>query len=121
MAEEHSSFSNLEEYLSHVGGKRPIRTILIANNGLGALKAIRSMRKWCFDTFGVQFLKFCAMATPEDLQANSEFIRFADQYIEVPGGTNNHNYANVPLIIDCALRVGAEAIWAGWGLSLIHI
>ncbi len=39
----------------------------------------------------------------------------ADQYIEVPGGTNNNNYANVDLIVDVAERAGVHAVWAGWG------
>jgi acetyl-CoA carboxylase/biotin carboxylase 1 len=45
------------------------------------------------------------MATPEDLQANADYIRMADHYVEVPGGTNNHNYANVELIVDIAERM----------------
>lgn len=55
------------------------------------------------------------MATPEDLKANAEYIRMADRYVEVPGGTNNHNYANVDLIVDVAERAGVHAVWAGWG------
>jgi acetyl-CoA carboxylase / biotin carboxylase 1 len=55
------------------------------------------------------------MATPEDLKVNAEYIRMADQYIEVPGGTNNNNYANVELIVDVAERAGVHAVWAGWG------
>jgi acetyl-CoA carboxylase/biotin carboxylase 1 len=31
------------------------------------------------------------------------------------GGSNNHNYANVKLIVDIARRTGADAVWAGWG------
>ena len=31
------------------------------------------------------------MATPEDLRANSDYIRMADQYVEVPGGSNNNS------------------------------
>lgn len=38
----------------------------------------------------------------------------ADQYIEVPGGTNNNNYANVDVIVDVAERAGVHAVWAGW-------
>jgi acetyl-CoA carboxylase/biotin carboxylase 1 len=53
--------------------------------------------------------------TPEDLQVNAEYIRMADQYIEVPGGSNNNNYANVDLIVDVAERAGVHAVWAGWG------
>jgi acetyl-CoA carboxylase/biotin carboxylase 1 len=41
-----------------------------------------------------------AMATPEDLRINAEHIRMADQFVEVPGGTNNNNYANVQLIVE---------------------
>ncbi len=39
----------------------------------------------------------------------------ADRYVEVPGGTNNNNYANVDLIVDVAERAGVHAVWAGWG------
>ena len=45
------------------------------------------------------------MATPEDLEANAEYIRMADQFIEVPGGTNNNNYANVDLIVEIAVQM----------------
>lgn len=39
----------------------------------------------------------------------------ADQFIEVPGGTNNNNYANVDLIVEIAESTNAHAVWAGWG------
>lgn len=55
------------------------------------------------------------MATPEDLKVNAEYIRMADRYVEVPGGSNNNNYANVDLIVDVAERSGVHAVWAGWG------
>lgn len=34
----------------------------------------------------------------------------ADQYVPVPGGTNNHNYANVELILDIAKRIPVQVI-----------
>ena len=40
------------------------------------------------------------MATSEDMRINAEHIRIADQFVEVPGGTNNNNYANVQLILE---------------------
>lgn len=44
------------------------RQILIANNGIAAVKEIRSVRKWCYETFGDErAVEFTAMATPEDL------------------------------------------------------
>ena len=74
------------------------------------------MRQWSFETFGSErAIEFTVMATPEDLKANAEYIRMADRYVEVPGGTNNHNYANVDLIVDVAERSGVHAVWAGWG------
>ena len=36
------------------------------------------------------------------------------QSMQVPGGTNNNNYANVELIVDVAERMGVHAVWAGW-------
>lgn len=38
------------------------------------------------------------------IPANAEYIKMADHYVPVPGGTNNNNYANVELILDIALR-----------------
>jgi acetyl-CoA carboxylase/biotin carboxylase 1 len=32
----------------------------------------------------------------------------ADQYVPVPGGTNNNNYANVELILDIAKRTQVQ-------------
>lgn len=44
-----------------------------------------------------------------------EYIKMADHYVPVPGGTNNNNYANVELILDIAKRIPVQAVWAGWG------
>lgn len=58
--------------------------VLIANNGIAAVKEIRSVRKWAYETFGDErAIQFTVMATPEDLGANAEYIRMADQYVEV--------------------------------------
>ncbi|KAJ5171858.1 Acetyl-CoA carboxylase [Penicillium capsulatum] len=94
----------------------PPGVVLIANNGIAAVKEIRSVRKWAYETFGNErAIQFTVMATPEDLHANADYIRMADQYVEVPGGTNNNNYANVDLIVDVAERMDVHAVWAGWG------
>jgi acetyl-CoA carboxylase/biotin carboxylase 1 len=96
-------------------GHTVITKVLIANNGMAAMKEIRSVRKWAYETFGNErAIEFTVMATPEDLKANAEYIRMADQYVEVPGGSNNNNYANVELIVDIAERTGVHAVWAGW-------
>ena len=56
-------------------GKKAINKLLIANNGIAAVKAIRSIRKWAYETFeNDRIISFVVMATPEDLAANAEFL-----------------------------------------------
>ena len=43
------------------------------------------------------------------------FIRLADRYVEVPAGSNKHNYANVDVIVDTAISQECGAVWPGWG------
>ncbi|KAF2019851.1 hypothetical protein BU24DRAFT_128049 [Aaosphaeria arxii CBS 175.79] len=106
----------VKDFVAAHDGHTVITNVLIANNGIAAVKEIRSVRKWAYETFGDErAIQFTVMATPEDLQANAEYIRMADQYVEVPGGTNNNNYANVELIVDVAERMNVHAVWAGWG------
>ncbi|KAG9291426.1 hypothetical protein G9A89_021845 [Geosiphon pyriformis] len=106
----------VRDFVENHNGHTVITKILIANNGIAAVKEIRSVRKWAYETFGDEHvIQFTVMATPEDLKINAEYIRMADQYIEVPGGSNNNNYANVALIVDIAERTGVDAVWAGWG------
>ncbi|EEA26014.1 acetyl-coenzyme-A carboxylase [Talaromyces marneffei ATCC 18224] len=108
--------SQLKDFVAAHNGHSVITSVLIANNGIAAVKEIRSVRKWAYEVFGDErAIQFTVMATPEDLQANADYIRMADQYVEVPGGTNNNNYANVELIVDIAERMNVHAVWAGWG------
>jgi len=93
--------AEVNEFCKVLGGKRPIHSILVATNGMAAVKFIRSVRTWAYETFGSEkAVKLVAMATPEDMRINAEHIRIADQFVEVPGGTNNNNYANVQLIVE---------------------
>ncbi|RAL15126.1 acetyl-CoA carboxylase ACC1 [Aspergillus homomorphus CBS 101889] len=108
--------SSVKDFVAKHEGHSVISSVLIANNGIAAVKEIRSVRKWAYETFGNErAIQFTVMATPEDLRANADYIRMADQYVEVPGGTNNNNYANVDLIVDVAERMDVHAVWAGWG------
>ncbi|XP_065833896.1 acetyl-CoA carboxylase-like isoform X2 [Oscarella lobularis] len=104
------------EFVQRFGAKRVIEKVLIANNGIAAVKCIRSIRKWAYETFGNEkAIRFVAMVTPEDLNANAEYIRMADQLAHVPGGANNYNYSNVDVIVNVAKRELVHAVWAGWG------
>ncbi|KAL9876922.1 acetyl-CoA carboxylase isoform 1-T1 [Glossina fuscipes fuscipes] len=105
-----------EEFVKKFGGIRVINRILIANNGIAAVKCMRSIRRWSYEMFkNERAIRFVVMVTPEDLKANAEYIKMADHYVPVPGGSNNNNYANVELIVDIALRTQVQAVWAGWG------
>jgi acetyl-CoA carboxylase / biotin carboxylase 1 len=79
----------VQDYVNKVGGKRVIQRILIANNGMAATKSILSMRNWAYMNLGDEnALEFIVMATKDDLNANAEFIRLADAFVEVPSGSN---------------------------------
>jgi acetyl-CoA carboxylase / biotin carboxylase 1 len=111
-----SLYASVDEYVKSCQGKKVIKKVLIANNGIGAVKCIRSIRQWAYENFGDdRAIIFVCMATPEDLRSNAEYIRMADECIEVPGGANNNNYANVQLIVRLAQQSGADAVWPGWG------
>ena len=49
---------------------RVIKKVLISNNGVAAVKAIRSIRSWAYEVFGNErAISFVVMATPEDLRS----------------------------------------------------
>lgn len=105
-----------EDFVLKFGGNRVIKTVLIANNGIAAVKCMRSIRRWAYEVFrNERAIKFAVMYTPEDLKANAEYIRMADHCVPVPGGSNNNNYANCDLILDIAKRIPVQGVWAGWG------
>lgn len=67
----HRRFHDVATYVSELGGPngRVIEKVLIANNGVGAVKAIRSIRRWAYEVFGDErAISFVVMATPEDLK-----------------------------------------------------
>jgi Biotin carboxylase, N-terminal domain len=67
----HRRFSTVDAYVSELGGskRRVIEKVLIANNGVAAVKAIRSIRRWAYEVFGNErAISFVVMATPEDLR-----------------------------------------------------
>jgi acetyl-CoA carboxylase / biotin carboxylase 1 len=43
--------------------------VLIANNGIAAVKCMRSIRRWAYEMFrNERAIRFVAMVTPEDLK-----------------------------------------------------
>ncbi|KAJ8978777.1 hypothetical protein NQ317_015501 [Molorchus minor] len=116
LEEKNFTVATTEEFVKRFNGTRVINKVLIANNGIAAVKCMRSVRRWSYEMFkNERAVRFVVMVTPEDLKANAEYIKMADHYVPVPGGTNNNNYANVELIVDIAVRCQVQAVWAGWG------
>lgn len=114
--------SPIDQFVHERGGDFPIKTVLIASNGLAAVKGIRSMRKWCFEEFGDEnAIKFISMATRNDIDANAEFIKLANHYVEVPGGPNNYNYANVDLIVNLARLYRVQVLLLIFIIYLLNI
>jgi hypothetical protein len=67
----HRRFPDVHTYVTELGGDKSIviEKVLIANNGVAAVKAIRSIRRWAYEVFGDErAIKFVVMATPEDLR-----------------------------------------------------
>ncbi|VDN09614.1 unnamed protein product [Dibothriocephalus latus] len=65
---------------------------------------MRSIRSWAYATFrNAEAFFFVCMASPEDIQANAEYIKMANKMVMVPGGSNLNNYANVELIFQTAV------------------
>ncbi|CAB4070281.1 ACACA [Lepeophtheirus salmonis] len=92
-----SSMATPEEFVQKFEGKRPISKVLIANNGIAAVKCIRSIRRWAYENFSNdRAIKFVVMVSPEDLKANAEFIRMADYH-------------------SIAKHFKVQAVLAGWG------
>jgi acetyl-CoA carboxylase/biotin carboxylase 1 len=50
---------------------------LIANNGIAAVKCMRSVRRWSYEMFrNERAVRFVVMVTPEDLKGNILIIDF---------------------------------------------
>lgn len=47
-----TDLTSLAAYVKARGGRRVLSKILIANNGIAAVKAIRSIRQWAYEVFG---------------------------------------------------------------------
>ncbi|CAB3405762.1 unnamed protein product [Caenorhabditis bovis] len=105
-------WQSLEEFAAVKKAKRTIRRILVANNGLAAMKCIISIREWLqnqFDNDGI--IKFICMVNDDELDAGSEYLKLADEVAITPSGSNIHNFANLDLILSLAIEKEADAVF----------
>ncbi|KAK6590701.1 acetyl-carboxylase 2 [Cryptosporidium xiaoi] len=109
-------YPSVGEFIEKNAGVNLIKKILVATSGQAAIKCIRSMRHWAYETFGNEkAFEFVVMATPEDIRSNSECVSEADYYVDIPTGPNYHNYANIEVIVSIAEEHECDAVWPGWG------
>src|SRR5690348_14939541 len=95
----------LDRYIKFRGGSRSLRKILVASNGLAAIKFIKSIRLWCQQTLGDRnAVKLLAMCSEDDRRNFNRFLDFADSVALVDGGKSSINYGNVSLIVSIATQ-----------------
>ena len=46
--------SQIDEFYFALGGNKPIRSILIANNGMAVVKFMLSVKAWDYEAFGTE-------------------------------------------------------------------
>jgi hypothetical protein len=111
----HRRFPTVAAYVAELGGtkSRVIEKVLIANNGVGAVKAIRSIRRWAYELFGDErAISFVVMATPEDLRYVNGMFRLARTQLGLNRGTvlpfpstreiSIHHYIHTFCLLPCA-------------------
>lgn len=59
---DYITVSSPEEFVQKNDGNRVIKTVLIANNGIAAVKCMRSIRRWSYEVFrNERAIKFAVM------------------------------------------------------------
>ena len=82
-----------------------IKSVLVANRGEIARRVFATCRERGIDTVAVY----------SDADANAAFVHEADSAVHLPGVHPGDTYLRGDLIIDAALRAGANAIHPGYG------
>ncbi|KHN74327.1 Acetyl-CoA carboxylase [Toxocara canis] len=113
------TFATVEEFLGRYADPkvaRPIKTLLIANNGMAAFKCVMSIRRWAQETFkDDRLFKFINLTTEQEIASNPEYLKMIDNFVFSQSGGNESNYANVDEILKHATGNNVDAVWAGWG------
>lgn len=69
-------------HFSLVSALLVLSQVLIANNGIAAVKCMRSIRRWAYEMFrNERTIRFVVMVTPEDLKANAGWCKLDTYHI----------------------------------------
>lgn len=72
--------STPEEFVKKFGGSRVINKVLIANNGIAAVKCMRSIRRWSYEMFkNERAIRFVVMVSSKIL-LSLEFRFFSSNF-----------------------------------------
>nr|WP_294691648.1 biotin carboxylase N-terminal domain-containing protein [uncultured Friedmanniella sp.] len=83
----------------------PIRTLLVANRGEIACRILATARAMGMRT----------VAVFSDVDAGAPHVQQADVAVRLPGATATETYLRADLVLEAALRTGADAIHPGYG------
>ena len=83
----------------------PIRTLLVANRGEIACRVLRTARAMGLRT----------VAVFSDADADAPHVGQADLAVRLPGVTATDTYLRADLLVEAALRTGADAVHPGYG------
>ncbi|CAB3410106.1 unnamed protein product [Caenorhabditis bovis] len=106
----------VEKFVADPTKRRPIRKVLVATNGIGAVRCILAIRRLLNQLFrDDKLIKFICLTTQHEVESNAEYLKLANNLVFSPTGSNRNNYANVDEIIKHAVEKNVDAVWAGWG------
>uniref|UniRef100_A0AC35UAX5 Acetyl-CoA carboxylase n=1 Tax=Rhabditophanes sp. KR3021 TaxID=114890 RepID=A0AC35UAX5_9BILA len=118
--QHNETFASVEDFVrsfcADQSKARVIKKVLVATNGIAAVKCILSIRKLLMQLFKEdRIIKFICLTTSQEIESHAEYLKMADYVVLSPAGANTNNYANVDEIVEHAVANKVDAVWAGWG------
>ncbi|ULT84449.1 hypothetical protein L3Y34_013254 [Caenorhabditis briggsae] len=106
----------VEQNVNDPEKRRPIRKLLVATNGIAAVRCMTTIMRLLNHTFrNDKLIHFVCMTTEDETKSNSEYLKSATSLATSPSGSNKNNYANVDEVLRHAKAEKVDAVWAGWG------